>query len=417
MAEAARNFETKGWHLPPSRSKIREVRSLSEALDDMAENLHLTLETLRGEIAERQRTERILQESRERLTSYIEHAPVAIFVADALGNYLDVNPEACRLTGYSREELLGMGIPGLLTAESDKEGRAHFGSVSVTGQASGEIALRRKDGSIVWTQIEAVRISEDRHAAFCIDITERKTTEEALRQRQKLEALGTMASGVAHEINNPLNGMLNYAELVGTRTSDSTIREYAGEIAREGQRVARIVHSLLSFAQEEKGRRSPADLRAILGDAITFVRSLIRHGQIRVIEEISSDVPDVPCSRQQIQQALVHLLTNAIEALNVRYPAHDEDKLLRISIRRVKSDGAWWLRTTIEDHGAGIAEENLPRIFDPFYTTKTRDRGTGLGLAISYGIVEEHGGRLTVESAPGEATRFHMDLPVEAPNN
>jgi signal transduction histidine kinase len=138
----------------------------------------------------------------------------------------------------------------------------------------------------------------------------------------------------------------------------------------------------------------------------------MRHDNIRIDVEKPEELPKVRCRSQQIQQVLMNLITNARDALNERYPKYDEDKVLRIALSSIERDGQVWVRTTVEDHGTGIAPEVRDRMFDPFYTTKGRDKGTGLGLAISHGIVMDHEGVLLVESEPGSYTRFHIDLPV-----
>ena len=250
------------------------------------------------------------------------------------------------------------------------------------------------------------------------DITNRKQAEQAqlellaqLQQTQKLESIGTLASGVAHEINNPLMGMINYAELISDE-EDETIKERAQSIIKEGNRIAKIVRNLLSFARQDREEHSPAALADIIDSSLSLVGSVLRKDQITIELNIPDDLPTVKCRSQQIEQVLINLLTNARDALNVRYPDYDENKLVRITVRPFEKDGDEWIRTTVEDHGDGVSEEKSERIFDPFFTTKARHEGTGLGLSVSFGIVREHHGELTVESVPNEYTRFHIDLRV-----
>jgi len=234
-----------------------------------------------------------------------------------------------------------------------------------------------------------------------------------LRQGQKLESIGTLASGVAHEINNPLTGIINYAQLVHDRVTDSTLREFSQGIIDEGNRVATIVKSLLSFSRQENERHSPASLSDLLEATLSLIGSMLRKDQIQLELHVAPDLPMIKCRSQQIQQILLNLLTNARDALNERYPEFDENKILTIMIEPIENDRQRWVRTTVEDHGVGIPEQIVGRIFDPFFSTKPREKGTGLGLSISYGLVREHGGRLLVESDPNHYTRFIMELPVE----
>ena len=252
------------------------------------------------------------------------------------------------------------------------------------------------------------------------DITQRVRAEEEtltmmaqLRQVQKLESIGTLASGVAHEINNPLMGMMNYAELVKDRVQDPKATEYLEEIGIEGNRIAKIVRNLLSFSRQDAEHQSPAKISDIIDNSLTLVGSVLRKDQIRIDVDVPEDIPQLKCRSQQIQQVMVNLLTNAHAALNARYREYDDDKVIRVTARPFEQDGKHWIRTTVEDHGSGISKDVEERIFDPFFTTKPRHEGTGLGLSVSFGIVKEHHGHLTVESVPGEITRFHMDLPVD----
>ena len=252
------------------------------------------------------------------------------------------------------------------------------------------------------------------------DITERKQAEEDnkkleahLRQQQKLESIGTLASGIAHEINNPINGIMNYAQLINDRLDqDSPLKEFAIEIGKETERVAVIVRNLLTFSRDEKETHSPADIQDIVDETISLVQTIIRHDQITLEIDIPDDLPKIRCRSQQIQQVLMNLLTNSRDTLNERYPEFDEDKLLIVKVRSFEKDDMKWIRMTVEDHGVGIKDDIRDRIFDPFFTTKDRTKGTGLGLSISYGIVEDHLGEMHVESEPGQYTRFHVDLRV-----
>lgn len=241
---------------------------------------------------------------------------------------------------------------------------------------------------------------------------EKSMMEAQLRQQQKLESIGTLASGVAHEINNPLMGMINYAELIEDEIKNESVKAYTAGIIKEGNRVATIVRNLLSFARQDKESHSPADVKDIIDSSMSLVSSTMRKDQITIEVDVPDDLPNVKCRSQQIQQVVINLLTNAHDALNERYPSYDENKRLRITARPYKTEGVSWIRTTVEDRGAGIPEDAIERVFDPFFTSKPRDEGTGLGLSVSFGIVREHKGKLSVESEPGEYTRFHIDLPV-----
>lgn len=244
------------------------------------------------------------------------------------------------------------------------------------------------------------------------DITETRKLEEQLIQAQKIESIGTLAGGVAHEINNPITGIMNYAQLILDRTEgQNPIAEFAGEILHETERVANIVRNLLTFARQEKQTHSPNRFSDIFSAVLSLVQTVMRHDQIDLKLEIPDNLPDINCRSQQIQQVLMNLITNARHALNERYPAYSPHKKLRVSAKLIEKHHRKYIRATVEDSGSGISAEIQDRIFDPFFTTKPKGNGTGLGLSISYAIVRDHGGQLSVESEPGRFTRFHIDLP------
>jgi signal transduction histidine kinase len=236
---------------------------------------------------------------------------------------------------------------------------------------------------------------------------------ERLMRLQRLESIGMLAGGIAHEINNPLSVILNYAELaMDELPPEGTAAGHIREIIAHGGRMAGIVRNLLLFAQQERQDRRPARLDEIVDSAIGLLRSSLQTDGIRIDLELPKDLPEVPCHQQQIQQVLVNLLRNARDALNERHPDSHQDKTIRITAERRSQSGRDLLRLTIENTGTPIPPDVLPRIFEPFFTTKPRGVGTGLGLAASHGIVVEHHGSLTVESNPGSPTRFHLDLPT-----
>jgi len=251
------------------------------------------------------------------------------------------------------------------------------------------------------------------------DVTERKQArreraalEAKVRHQQKLESIGTLASGVAHEINNPLMGVINYAQLIKDKIKDKSLAKFASGIIDESNRMSRIVRNLLSFARQERENHSPAKMKDIIEASLSLLRTTFNRDQITLQIEIPKNVPKIKCRSQQIQQVIMNLLTNARDALNEKYKGYHKNKIIKISVKPFTKDGVKWVRTTVEDHGVGIPKENLERVFDPFFTTKAKDVGTGLGLSVSYGIVKEHQGEISVESELGQYSKVHVNLMV-----
>ena len=380
----------------------------------MRRKLASNMGILQREIAERQHAEMTLRESERRLLTYIEQAPIAIFVANADAELIDANPAACRMTGYSREELLRLGIRGISQSIGDDVEMSLFESLMANGIVSGETRLIKKDGSELWVQLDAVTLGPNRLVSFCADITRRKQTEESLRHQQRMESLGTMAGGVAHEINNPLMGMMSYAELIEGRIEDPDAVDYARNILLEGERIAHIVRNLLAFAREDRGVRQPADLRSIVRDALPLINTALLRSQITVHTELDTPVPDIHCSRPQIQQVLVNLLMNARDALDLKHPGFDPSKTMTIRVEPHRKNNETWIRVVIHDRGVGMSDDLTSLAFDPFFTTKSRDERTGLGLTVSFGIIREHGGTIEIHSVEGEGTSVIIDFPPAA---
>jgi PAS domain S-box-containing protein len=251
-----------------------------------------------------------------------------------------------------------------------------------------------------------------------LDVTERKQMarergmwQAHARDQQRLEAIGTLASGVAHEINNPVQSIMNYAQLIARRAESTEFATYAQEILHEAQRVAAIVKGLLSFARQEGEPYADVHIRDVVTSTLSLISALLRKESIRLDVELVDDMPAVRCHPQQIQQVLMNLIGNARDALNERYPGAHDDKRILVTGRFWRREGASFVRLTVEDHGVGIPPQVLDKIFDPFWTNKALGQAAGLGLSVSHGIVAEHGGAISVDSEPGRFTRFHVDLP------
>ncbi len=398
-----------------------ELSLLLEVSGDLAFALHDL-----DESDARRAAESALHESEEQYRSLFENAVLGIYLTSTDGRIIAANRALVAMLGFASFEELAARDLEAEGYEPDYSRAAFKERMERDGWIVGlESAWTRKDGSAVYVRenATAVRGADGRvvfYEGTVENITARRDAEVAkmqlearLRQAQKLESIGTLASGIAHEINNPLTGMINYAQLISERTEKDALREFARGIVDEGNRVATIVRNLLAFSRQQKESHSPARIADIVAATFSLIGAALRKDGIQVVSEVSEELPAIRCRSQQIQQVLLNLLTNARDALNSRYEGFHADKTLRVAAGTVEHDGRAWIRLTVEDYGIGIPAEIIDRIFDPFFTTKPRDQGTGLGLSISYGIVRDHHGTLTVESEPGAATRFTMELPID----
>ncbi len=270
-------------------------------------------------------------------------------------------------------------------------------------------------------EIVVFQIRENEFLLLIDDITEKIKRElneqkkEAInRNQQKLESIGMLASGVAHEINNPINGIINYGQLIiDSDGKDEDIVDYATEIMSEGNRIAQIVRSLLRFSRYDTEKATPVEIKAVLDGVVSLAKMIIKEDQITLDVNIDGNLPLVKCNTQQIQQVIMNLITNAKSALNEKYFEFHENKRIHINVEKIEDENTTWVRISVLDHGCGIPDSIKEKIYDPFFTTKGRVEGTGLGLSISYGIIEEHNGRIHFDSVEGEYTKFNIDLPIK----
>jgi signal transduction histidine kinase len=237
-----------------------------------------------------------------------------------------------------------------------------------------------------------------------------------LAHQNRLDGIGLLAAGVAHEINNPVHGIMNYAELLKKQTIDPQALAFAEEISHECSRVAGIVKALLSFSRSDDKQLGNVSVRELIDDVLRLIRSSMKDAGIDLCVEIAPDAPDVDRGAQRLKQVIMNLLTNATDALGERDPKRAGDKLVRIAATRQDIAGTPWLVIDTIDNADGIEPALLDRIFDPFFTTKAPGRGTGLGLAVSQAIAAAFGGQLTCRSARGEGTSFRLAIPVIEPS-
>ena len=361
-----------------------------------------------------------LARSEAQWRSLVDGAPDVIMLLDEQGRIEFVN----HLAPYpiDARTLVGESGAAMLEPSSAAQWRAALSEVVGTHVVRQlEVCMAPPGAERRWymTRLAAIRVEGRRRRVLSIanDITERKTMEAQTRQQQRLEAIGTLAAGVAHEINNPVQGILNYAELIHDRADDrETVREFAQEITTESQRVATIVRNLLVFSRQEREQSFESiEVGALVDATLSLIHAVMRKDHVVLKVELEPDLPPLRCRPQPIQQILMNLVTNARDALNECYPGFDERKLVRILGSSFERFEQTWLRIVVEDQAGGIAEDIRARIFDPFFTTKGRDKGTGLGLSVSHGIALEHGGELRVESERGVGSRFLLELPASGP--
>ncbi len=310
----------------------------------------------------------------------------------------------------------------------------------------GEYELRRKNGFCVPVFFYASPILSDNQPVgvrgVALDLSERKKTEEIMIQTEKMMSVGGFAAGMAHEINSPLAGMIQSAQVLQNRltkslpandkaaeklgTSMAVIRQFMEErgivrlidnITQSGFRASKIIRNMLNFAKKGDSVKRPCKLDKILDDTVELaqydynLKKKFDFKDIEIVREYSPDQPPVLCEQSKIQQVVFNLIKNASQAMDTPNSNQENDDPPIITLRLSKQFN--WALIEIIDNGPGMEEETRNRIFEPFFTTKGLDKGTGLGLSVSYYIiVDDHGGEMNVDSEPGKGTAFSIRLPL-----
>ncbi len=250
------------------------------------------------------------------------------------------------------------------------------------------------------------------------DITEEKAHQAETLRAGQLASIGELAAGVAHEINNPINGIINYAQILLDENKDELGRDVLSRIIKEGERIADIVSNLLAFSRQKDGdATSEVQVVEVIDNSFALIKHQLHKDCIIIEQDMPDDLPPIQVNPQQLQQVLLNLLSNARYALNRRYSGRDAAKILRVSCHVVDLRGKPFIRIEVTDFGTGIPEEIIGYIFDPFFSSKGPGEGTGLGLSISHGIIKDFNGFLGVDSREGEYTTMTVDLPVYTPSN
>ncbi len=358
----------------------------------------------------RVRYARRLEESRKRLQALFQNSLDAIALVDDARVIVDANPALCELLGYSRAELVHASAETVVPLHQRESLRTLWPEFLAAGRRSGELALVRKDGGARDVECRAVaHIVPGLHLVTMHDLTERKRTETALRRNERLAAVGTLAAGIAHEINNPVGGILmaaQYAMAALERPGGASVVETAlRDIQDDSKRCGAIVSSILRLARHDSSTKESCNLNEIVGDAITQTGSYaVAHG-VHVEFQAALDDPVVLGSRTELAHTFINLIRNAVES-----------DATEVQVGIAVPGGTEEACVSIRDSGRGFSGEERERLFDPFYTTRREQGGTGLGLSLAHVIVSDHGGSFEVSGAPGEGATLTINLPMRRRN-
>ncbi len=396
-----------------------------------------------SDIQERKLAEEALRDSEEKYRTVVENANEAILILQG-NQFKYFNPKTCELTGYTAEELLTTTFFEIVHPDDqemiiDKYARRQVG---VIRDETYSFRVTGKQGNIIWAEIKPVIISwggETATLCFISDVTERKRSAELMIQTEKMMSVGGLAAGMAHELNNPLGGMLQGIQNVQRRLSptveaniqvaaahkinlndlqgylkERNIFEFFQGVTDSGLRAAKIIKDMLLFSRKSESEMALVSLIELMENVLDLagkdydLKKKYDFRNITIIKQYDSNLPPVPCAETEIEQVILNLLKNAAQAMT----EESQKENPQITIRLLKDQG--WLRIEIEDNGPGFGEDIRKRIFEPFYTTKPVGEGTGLGLSVSYMIItNNHQGTMEVESEFGKGTKFIIQLPLD----
>jgi two-component system NtrC family sensor kinase len=364
------------------------------------------------DITKRKQVEEALRQSEKKYKNLAEATSDLIWEADERGMFTFVSPMIKDILGYEASEVVGKKRTLDLVPKAEvREWLKHFREINAKReQFSGfEITHLHKNGTPILFEVSGIPTFDNKgnfmgYVGINKDITERKRMEEQLMLTDRLASIGELASGIAHELNNPLTSVIGFSQLLLEEDIPQNLKEDLGTIYSEAQRASAIVKNLLTFARKHAPMRQLSQVNNILEDVLKLRAYEHRVNNIELEKHFAADLPEIMVDYFQMQQVFLNIIVNAETAM---LEASGRGKLV-ITTGRFNNT----VKVTIADNGPGIAKENLRRVFDPFFTTKEVGKGTGLGLSICHGIVTGHGGKIYAESEIKKGANFVMELPV-----
>ena len=308
---------------------------------------------------------------------------------------------------------LGGAETGLDILKSIKSLKPEIPAIALTGTGNEKIAVNiMKNGALDYLLKDNFNTDiVDRTIGYALEhyghITKQKKLQEQLIQSEKMAAIGKLTAGTAHEINNPLTGIIGFSQLLKEESGlNKKQKEEMEMIYSQALRIKQIVSNLISFARKEKSEKKPVSINDLLNETLEKKSNELKNAGIKIVKEFIPQLPLVEANNGEIQQVFFNIITNAQQAMSSKV----DNKKGNLTIKTyTKGD---MVITEFIDNGQGIAKENLNKIFEPFFTTREVGKGTGLGLSVTYGIIKEHQGDISVESEIGKGTKFIIELPI-----
>ncbi len=374
------------------------------------------------DVTERKRSEYALHDSEEKYRSLFISGPNPIFVLDRETlEILDASPSAEETYGYYKDELVGRNFEELGTFEYEDESLSLVESKnwSDTCVFSQRIKHFRQGGEPFYVEVKACPTTYQGRPAIILaasDITEIIEKDAQLFQASKMTTLGEMSAGIAHELNQPLNAIKIGNDFLKKQIEQNRpipadeLHQVVSAVSTQVNRASEIIQSLREFGRKPDFRKEKVDVNATIKDVMKIIGQQLSLQNIKVLYDLDETAPPILANKNRLEQVIFNLVTNARDAIENKEPSTEkqEENIIVIS---TWSEQKTHLNITISDTGTGIPEKNVPKIFEPFYTTKEVGKGMGLGLSITYGIIRDFEGTINVESQPGGGSRFHLRFP------
>ncbi|HEY4612404.1 MAG TPA: PAS domain S-box protein [Bacteroidota bacterium] len=383
-------------------SKVVEVTIEVKQLESAGEKYHVVIAR---DITEQKKRDLDFL----RFSNVIERTINPIQITDARGLMVYVNPAFERWSGYAKAELLGRNPKLLSSKKHTREFWQNVWRFILEGKVwQGYVQNKRRDGVILHTELLISPIIDDEGKVVGFlgahrDITEQKLLEQQLVQSQKMESIGTLAAGIAHEVGNPLTSISSLVQVIQRTTDDEFAKEKLELIKSQVGRISRTIRDLVDFSRPSTHAIRSTDVNQVVRDALNIVKYGKKVKDITFHETFTEHLPSLMVVSDQLTQVFINILINAVDSLEGK-------------------PGSIWIQTgftkhllevEIRDSGVGISQEDREKIFDPFFTTKETGKGSGLGLWVSYGIVQNFGGDIYVESKPGAGSIFRVQVPLK----
>jgi PAS domain S-box-containing protein len=343
-----------------------------------------------------------------RFSNVIQHTINPIQITDAKGRMVYVNPAFETASGYSKEELIGKNPRILNSGKHSREFWSEVWKYILSGKVwVGHLENVRKDGLPFHTELVISPIVDSHGGVIGFlgahrDITEQKILEQQLVRSQKMESIGTLAAGLAHEVGNPLTAISSLVQVIERTSQDEFAKEKLGLINNQVVRITKIIRNLVDFSRPSMNIAKETDVNKVIQDALNIVQYGKRVKNIDFALDLQEQLQPIHAVSDQLTQVLINLLINAIDSL--------EGRPGKIAVRSFEKDNA--VHVEVRDNGKGILEDDREKIFEPFFTTKEVGKGTGLGLWVSYGIIKTFGGDINVESVVGRGSKFTITFPL-----